>query len=264
MHFILTCSRLRGCISLDSWEKQNMCMCVYMDACVYNISLMGDISVSIYHSSIYWWRETDWLWGIDSRDHGAWEILQSTTCKLKPGKENGGIRWGRSYNSIQVLKLENLGSWWWYKSQPKRRRLIYCSGRQAGRKWMLSLTHGGRWSTLLSPPIQMLVHKETCPKMTPETKFNLGIPWLAKLTHKIKLCRHVCVLSHFSHVGLFATLWTVACQAPLSMGFSKQQYWSGLPCPPGESSWPKDGTQSHRSPALAGKLFATEPPAFDI
>ena len=39
------------------------------------------------------------------------------------------------------------------------------------------------------------------------------------------------MLSHFSRVWLFATLWTVAFQAPLSMGFSKQEYWSGLPCP---------------------------------
>ena len=36
-----------------------------------------------------------------------------------------------------------------------------------------------------------------------------------------------CVLSHISHVQLFATLWTVAWQAPLSMGFSRQEYWSG-------------------------------------
>ena len=35
-----------------------------------------------------------------------------------------------------------------------------------------------------------------------------------------------------SHVRLFATLWTVACQAPPSMGFSRQEYWSGLPFPP--------------------------------
>ena len=41
-----------------------------------------------------------------------------------------------------------------------------------------------------------------------------------------------CVLSHFSPVGLFATLWTVAHQSPLSMGFSRQEHWSGLPCPP--------------------------------
>ena len=43
---------------------------------------------------------------------------------------------------------------------------------------------------------------------------------------------HVCVLSHFSHVLLFGILSTVARQAPLSMGRSWQEYWSGLPCPP--------------------------------
>ena len=45
----------------------------------------------------------------------------------------------------------------------------------------------------------------------------------------------VCMLNHFSHVWLFMTRWTVAHQAPLSMGFSGQDYWSGLSCPP-----PKD------------------------
>ena len=35
-----------------------------------------------------------------------------------------------------------------------------------------------------------------------------------------------------NRVRLFPTLWTIACQAPLSMGFSRQEYWSGLPCPP--------------------------------
>ena len=45
---------------------------------------------------------------------------------------------------------------------------------------------------------------------------------------------HACVCAHFSRVGLFVTLWTVACQTPLSMGFSRQEYWSGLPCAPSE------------------------------
>ena len=43
---------------------------------------------------------------------------------------------------------------------------------------------------------------------------------------------HMCVLSRFSCVWLFATLWTMACQVPLSMGFYRQEYCSGLPCPP--------------------------------
>ena len=37
------------------------------------------------------------------------------------------------------------------------------------------------------------------------------------------------ILNHFSHVQLFVTPWTIARQAPLSMGFSRQEYWSGLP-----------------------------------
>ena len=41
-----------------------------------------------------------------------------------------------------------------------------------------------------------------------------------------------CMLSHFSHVQFFAILWTVACQALLSKGFSRQEYWSGLLFPP--------------------------------
>ena len=44
------------------------------------------------------------------------------------------------------------------------------------------------------------------------------------------MCVHV--LSHFSSIWLFVTLWTAARQAPLSMGFSRQEYWSGLPYPP--------------------------------
>ena len=49
----------------------------------------------------------------------------------------------------------------------------------------------------------------------------------------------VCMLSLFSCVWLFATLWTVARQAPLSMEFSRQEYWSELPCPPpGDLSYP--------------------------
>ena len=43
---------------------------------------------------------------------------------------------------------------------------------------------------------------------------------------------YVCVLSHFSCIQLCVTLWTVAHQAALSIGFSRQEYWYGLPCPP--------------------------------
>ena len=52
------------------------------------------------------------------------------------------------------------------------------------------------------------------------------------------------MLSCFSCVWLFATLWTEAHQAPLSMGFSRQEYWSGLPCPPPEDL-PDSGMGTH-------------------
>ena len=54
---------------------------------------------------------------------------------------------------------------------------------------------------------------------------------------------YVCILSCFSHVQFFAAIWTVTCQAPPSMGFSRQEYWSELPClPAGQSSRPRDQT----------------------
>ena len=67
---------------------------------------------------------------------------------------------------------------------------------------------------------------------------------------------YMCVLSHFSRVQLFVTLWTVACQAPLSMGISRQEDWSGLQCPfSRESSRPRDGTAFLVSSALAGGFW---------
>ena len=55
---------------------------------------------------------------------------------------------------------------------------------------------------------------------------------------------HVCVLSHISYVWLFANLWTVACEAPLSMGFSRQEHWCKLSfSPPGDL--PDPGVKLH-------------------
>ena len=56
----------------------------------------------------------------------------------------------------------------------------------------------------------------------------------------------------------FATLWTLAHQAPLSMGFSQQEYWSGLPFIP-PKDLPDPGAEP-MSPTLAGGFFTTEPP----
>ena len=61
-----------------------------------------------------------------------------------------------------------------------------------------------------------------------------------------------------SHVQLFEIPWTVAFQAPLFMGFSRQEYWSGLPFPPA-GDLPDPGIEP-TSPALAGGFFSTRPP----
>ena len=69
------------------------------------------------------------------------------------------------------------------------------------------------------------------------------------------------VLSHFSCVQLFVTPQTVAHQAPRSLAFPLQEYWSGLPFPSqGDLPNPRRGPVSLVSPALAGRFFTTEPP----
>jgi len=59
-------------------------------------------------------------------------------------------------------------------------------------------------------------------------------------------------------VGLFATPWTIVCQAPLTMGFLRQEYWSRLPFPsPGDLP---NSESEPVSPALTGRFFTAEPP----
>ena len=70
-----------------------------------------------------------------------------------------------------------------------------------------------------------------------------------------------CMLSLFNHVQLFATPWTVTHHTPLSMGFSRQEYWSGLPClPPGDLPDPGVEPDSLISLAFIDRVFTTEPP----
>ena len=64
------------------------------------------------------------------------------------------------------------------------------------------------------------------------------------------------MLSCFSYAQLFVTQWAIVRQAPLSMGFSRQEYWSGLPCPPpGDRPNPGNESTSVTSPAFANGLF---------
>ena len=74
-------------------------------------------------------------------------------------------------------------------------------------------------------------------------------------SHDYETCS---MLSRFSHVGVFAIPWTVARQAPLSMGLSRQEYWNGLLHPPPEDLCnPGTDPSSLTSPELAGGFFTT-------
>ena len=75
---------------------------------------------------------------------------------------------------------------------------------------------------------------------------------------ELRIAELCCTVLLLSHVWLFATPWTVARQAPLSMGFSRQEDWSGFPCPP-PGDLPNPGMEL-RSPTLQEDSLPTELP----
>ena len=84
----------------------------------------------------------------------------------------------------------------------------------------------------------------------------MTIKWSKESLQQIVL--DVDMLGGFSSVQLFVTLWTVARQAPLSMGFSRPEHWSGLPyTPPGDLPGPGIEPASLMSPASVGRFFIT-------
>ena len=83
------------------------------------------------------------------------------------------------------------------------------------------------------------------------TSYRARIWWFSRVKTQ---CVGACCC--FSPVWLFVTPWALAHQAPLSMGFSRQEYWSGLPCPfPGDLPDPQIEPASLMSPALVGSFF---------
>ena len=90
------------------------------------------------------------------------------------------------------------------------------------------------------------------------------LPFTFKGRLKTGICEDglsLLMLSFFSHVRLCEILWTIAHQAPLSLGFSRQEYWSGLPRPsPGDLPLPGIEPVSPAAPAVACRFFTTDPP----
>ena len=101
------------------------------------------------------------------------------------------------------------------------------------------------------------------PSPAPEAPIQLSVSALSRFVFPAGLLcsTRVCMLNCFSHVQLIVTPWTVAQQAALSLGFPRQEYWSGLPCPPpGNLPDPEIKAVSLASPALAA-LADSLPPA---
>ena len=92
---------------------------------------------------------------------------------------------------------------------------------------------------------------------------RVGLHWTTELNWERQKSACVCaeVLSDSALVWLCASLWTAACQALLSLGISRQEYWSGMPFPP-PGDLPSPGTEptSLTSPALAGSSLPLVPP----
>ena len=129
--------------------------------------------------------------------------------------------------------------------------------------WALSSICWQGWSSLLSVggrSFWRAFSLETLKKKKPLHFWGPCFSMQALVPSAKGVCVYVCVcvLSRFSHVWLFGTPWTVACQALLSVGFSRQEYWSGLPFPsPGGLPNPGIESRSLTSPALADRFFTT-------
>ena len=136
---------------------------------------------------------------------------------------------------------------------------IICGSDQRGRRRSgMSERSWLRRRPLLRPRLSLWIEGETTGR-TEQSSMIAPLPpqWAGVRESACMPCK----LSRFSHVCLFATPWTVTCQTPLSMGFPRQEYWSGLPVisSPGDLPDPGIEPSSLASPTLAGGFFTIEP-----
>ena len=132
----------------------------------------------------------------------------------------------------------------------------------------LTVKDGSQWVSASPGPLMGGQSREaTClglrSRRGPGGPRNSPLCWLcsARLLPGSPTLAHVCVLRRFSRVRLFATPGTAARHSPLSMGVCRQEYWSGLPCPPpGDRHDPAIETRFLASPALAGGFLTAESP----
>ena len=106
-----------------------------------------------------------------------------------------------------------------------------------------------QWTLETENSTEPYIHYVFCYTGIPMVRFHLQAQW-ENISNASTATLGALVLSRFSHVQLFATQWTVARQASLSMEFSRQEYWSGLSCPP-QRIFPRQGS----NPCALGPLL---------
>ena len=147
--------------------------------------------------------------------------------------------------------------WCWWQSRP----LLWSPNMY----YLLSAGHTSLPGCPTSTPSLKLNSSSSCllfPELLTDGMLSTHFAQARKLEvmidSQLPHSTYPCVLSHFSHVCLFATLWTVAPQVPLCMGLSRQEYGSELSCPaPGDLPNPGIDLTPLMSPALAGGFFTT-------
>ena len=212
----------------------------------------------MYRENVHFIREDGKSLGFQCRDHSILLLSGFFICQLRtcsgPSQLLGaaGSRMEQSHSppalSLPRLVAETLPT----ESDNHRERTVcsLCTGAEVHGM----LCRGGIWVRTQGLNSQRTAGRSTWPRdqnvKSHGTESGQGAvrgqKWLlctesslrdaAWLTGGFKWFKSlVCMLSRFSRVRLFATLWTAAHQAPLSMGFSRQEYSSGLPCsPPGD------------------------------
>ena len=195
-----------------------------------NQSILKEISPehSLKHWCWSWNSNTLTTWckeGTHRKRPWCWERLKA----VREGDKRGWDGWMASPTWWTWLWASS-GSWWWTRKPV----LLQSMGSQrAGHKWT-----------------------------TEQQQLTFSALWLTRSLHTIYIIPlttlySACCLA-LNHVWLLMTPWTVARQAPLSMGFSREEYWSGLPfSSPGDL--PNPGIEPG-SPALQADSLLTEPP----
>ena len=158
-----------------------------------------------------------------------------------------------------------LHCWWGWKLVQPLWRTVWSFFKELE----TDLSYDPAISLLNIYPEKTIIRKDTCTAMFIAVLFTIArmwkqpkCPWTEEWIKKKKciyVCVHACVCM-LSHVQLFVTPWTAARQARLSMEFSKQEHWSGVPfLSPGSLPDPGIEPMSPVFPALASGFFTTVP-----